>query len=94
MTCACLCVLQENLAGERVRHLLHSEWHTAETHVPSSAIDVITSKAFYGTYNLTLSYDNDIIWNGAVEHLAGEKKRLIITVNSTAPADQIFRVSS
>ena len=87
-------MLQENEAGERVRHLLHTEWHTSETYVPSSAVDVITSNAFYGTYDLTLSYNNHAIWNGTVEHVSSESKRLIITVDPTAPADQIFRVST
>ncbi|ELT91832.1 hypothetical protein CAPTEDRAFT_194144 [Capitella teleta] len=84
----------ENAAGQKVRYLLQNEWHTTLSHVPEKAVETFIERAFYGTYNLTLNYNGDVIWNGSIEHSPDLSRKFILTVDKSAPVDQIFRMSS
>ncbi|ELT96446.1 hypothetical protein CAPTEDRAFT_102428, partial [Capitella teleta] len=84
----------ENAAGRRVRHLLQNEWHTTLSHVPENAVETFTERAFYGTYDLRLKYKDELIWNGTIEHSPDVSRKFILTVDKSAPVDQIFRMST
>ena len=73
---------QENAAGERVRHLIHNEWHSNETFFPIKRLAKISTRVFYGKYDINLYYDSELMWKHTVEHSPTSENSYVLYVEN------------